>query len=116
LIGTFVKARNWRLEATIKNEIESDTRLEAFKKEYSNISAEHQDKSDRYDRLNKSEQFDSLLGQRKELARLTWKKAPEVFRSEDEFSRYKREELLRLDALIDEIKAYRKDNRKAWPT
>jgi hypothetical protein len=112
LIGTFVKAQNWRLETAIKNEIETETDLEAFKKEYSRITADYQEKCSRFDLLNKTEEYDSLVGQRKELARLTWKKAPEVFRNEAEFRRYKTEELQRLDALIDEIKSYRKDNRK----
>ena len=112
LVSTFVKAKKWGLETKIKEEIESELQLEEFRRQHETIKGDFEDKKDFLARLDKTEEYDRLEMQRKELSRLSWKKAPAVFKSEDEFKRYKKEELAKLDGLIDEIDAYRKENRK----
>ena len=111
LVSTFVKAKKWGMDARIREEIEDKTQLESFRREYEKIKNDFEDKKEFFARLNRTVEYDRLELQRKELSKLSWKKAPDVFKSEDEFKKYRKEELGRLDALIDEIDAYRKDNK-----
>ncbi len=111
LIATFVKATRWDLETRIKNEIEEQVQLDSCRRQYQSVKNDYEEKKDYYQHINKTERFDALTSQRNELSRLTWKKAPDVFKNENEFKNYKKIELEKLDSLIDEVKTYRKENR-----
>lgn len=111
LVRTSIYVTKWQTNETIRREIEEKTGLEAFKEEYKSIERNYEQRRDYYNNLNKTGEYDRLKQQRDELYDLSWKKAPAVFKSKDEFKKYRKEELDKLDRLIDEIKDYRWDNR-----
>lgn len=113
LVRTSIYIKKWHTNEAIRQEIEEKTGLEVFKEKFKAIERDYEQKMDYYNRINKTEEFDRLKQQHKTLYWLSWKKAPAVFKSREEFKKYKDEELDKLDRLIDEIKEYRWQNRSS---
>ncbi|PKL40853.1 MAG: hypothetical protein CVV44_04395 [Spirochaetae bacterium HGW-Spirochaetae-1] len=110
LVETFIHAKNWQMEEQIKEEIEQKVHLEEYKVEFKRIKADYDSKQAHVNAIQKVTEYDTLKKQRKELARLSWKKAPGIFNNENEFKQYKDDELQQLDIKIDAIEKYRDQN------
>jgi len=110
LVETFIHAKNWQMEEQIKEEIEQKVHLEEYKAEFKRIKSDYDSKQSHVDAVQKVTEYDKLKKQRKELARLSWNKAPGIFSNETEFKKYKEDELRQLDVKIDAIEKYRDQN------
>lgn len=107
LIETYIEATNLQVENKIKREIERKVHLEEFRDKFEAVKADYENKKKIYNELNRTEEYNELVKQRDELSDLSWDRAPERFKAEDDFKDYKEKELERLDRAIDEIRLFR---------
>lgn len=107
LIESFIQAKNWQMEEAIKNEIEKKVKLEEFRLKYDSLRSDYETKKKNYENLNRSTEYKALKEKYDELDDLSFKRAPGVFAGEDEFDKYKEDELKKLKKKIREIEDYR---------
>ncbi len=107
LITTFVEAWNWQVDQEVKAEIEEKVNLEEFTRNFNKIESGYESAKKEYERINKTDEYERLREQRKELAGLSWRSAPSMFTEKSRFKEYKREELDKLDKKLEAIEKYR---------
>lgn len=113
LIETYIESANWQVEKRLRRQIETSVHLEEFRTKYDTIKSLYDKKKENYDSLNRSVEFDKLKKKHHELSGLSYENAPDNFKSEGEFDKYKKYELDRLEKSIDEIKLHRDINKDA---
>ena len=113
LVRTFIEAKNYQVENDIKREVERKTGISAYKAEYDRIKKDYDDKLLAYNSLNKTEDFEKIEKQIDALDDLEWEKAPENFKTEKDFDRFKEQKMKDLKADIKAIREYRDKNEDA---
>lgn len=111
LIETYIEAANLHLENKIKREIEGKVHLQDFRDKYESVKSDFENREKLFNELNRTEEYIKLVKQHEELDDLSWDRAPDKFKTENDFEEYKKKELERLEIGIDEIKLQR-DIRK----
>ncbi|MCU0820994.1 MAG: hypothetical protein MUC95_00785 [Spirochaetes bacterium] len=105
LIETFVEAGNWQMEKRLRREIEMNVHLDEFRVKYGAIKALFDKKKESFDSLNRTQEFEKLKRKLDELSDLSYENAPDNFKSETGFNKYKANEIIasRKDSFSGEI-------------
>ncbi len=113
LIDAFVEAKNLQMNQKIREEIAKEVKLDEQSLKTERIRTQYEHDQAAFDRINKTEAFEGLKKQRKEMDDLTWKQARDLFPTEKEFEAHREKELARFNLQIKEIEAYREKNEAA---
>ena len=112
-VETFIEAKNSMTEKDVLRQVEKKTGLSSFRPEFEKIETTYKDRLAAYNRINRTEEYNRLDKQIDELDDMDWEEAPDTFRDEKSFEKFKKTRLSELKNKIDEIKKYRDKNDDA---
>ena len=113
LIETFIVTKNAKIEDDIQREVEKKTNISASREVYDSSKNGYENKLIAYRTINKSDEYDKIEKQMDELGDLKWEKSDDTFKTKDEFNKFKKLKTNDLKNALNEIKDYRKENKKA---
>ncbi len=112
-IETFISARNNTMESDIRREIEKKTGLTAMTDRANKAKEEFNKAMKAWRRVSKSDEYDKLKKQVKELEDLKWAENSGMFKTGKDFEAFRKTKLEELNKKIDEIKKYRDQEEDA---
>ena len=107
LIAAFVEGRNLEIERRVNDEIESELRMSHHTAELEGARSRHERARAAWTGLRKEEEFESLERERKEIRGLSWRDVRSTFPTKDAFTRFRDQELQRIDGRLAEIRDHR---------
>ncbi len=110
-ITAFVEGKTWEQEKRINEEVERELQYSRYAQELDSARSLYERAVETYTRLRQDDEFDSLETERKDLKRLDWDDARLTFPDKDAFTRYRDDEIGRIDERLAAIKNRRAENR-----
>jgi len=111
IIETYVQAKNWNEEKTIKQEIEQKTNITNFRKQFNFIENKYNLQKKEYEKLSREEELDQIKKNQFNLFWTTWLTAPKSFKNSKDFYTYKKLETKRLKQKREEIEKLQEQNK-----
>ncbi|MBN2403536.1 MAG: hypothetical protein JXN64_14250 [Spirochaetes bacterium] len=110
-ITAFVQAKSWQTEKKVTEEIEKKLHLSMFTAELEEKKSRFDEIKNRYDRLSRNGELDSLNKQRNEVKDLDWWQLKKEFPDKDQFDKYREDELIKIGQKTAEIEEYQDQSR-----
>lgn len=107
LINGFIEVKNIETNNAIQEEIEREVGLKEYTAKFEKISENYQYRKEEYKKINKEEEYRSLVEQKKDLKSMTWEEAKEIFPAREQFEKNREGELARVTSMIKNIETYR---------
>lgn len=107
LINGFIEVKNIETNMAIQEEIEKEVGLKKYTAQFEEIADNYQYKKEEYKKINKEEEYQSLVEQKHDLKSMTWDEAKEIFPSREQFEKNREGELARVNSMIESIEKYR---------
>ncbi|MBN2080389.1 MAG: hypothetical protein JW838_15570 [Spirochaetes bacterium] len=107
LITAYVEGRNWDIEKRINDEIERELQMSRHAGELDRARFRHEKTLAVLTDIRKDEEFESLERERKEIKGLNWKDVSTTFPTREAFTRFRDQELRRIDERLAEIREHR---------
>jgi hypothetical protein len=110
LISGFIEVKNLETNRAIQEEIERKVGLQVYTVKFEQISENFKLTKEEFNKINKTDEFESLVEQKNDLKSMKWEEAQEIFPTREQFEMNREGELNRVTSLIESIKTYRDKN------
>jgi len=110
IISGFIEIKNIETNMAIQEEIEREVGLKEYTVKLKQISENFKYRQDEFNKINRSDEYESLVDQKNDLESMEWEEAQEIFPTREQFELNREGELARVTSLIENIKTYRDQN------
>jgi len=110
IISGFIEIKNIETNMAIQEEIEREVGLKEYTAKLKKISENFKYRQNEFNKINKTDEYKSLVDQKNDLESIEWEEAQDIFPTREQFELNREGELTRVTSLIENIKTYRDKN------